>query len=440
MRAIVKPRPVAGEPWPTGLSLEKKAEPLVTRDDDVIIAVYAGAICGTDVGIYHGKESLRHEMEHAVTTPVTIGHEFSGRIVDAGMTARKHLAKLAFRKAKTNGTLQAMLAGRTPSTFAREAGFLEFIEKRFFATAEMHVTCGLCYQCRKGEKHVCRKTIIKGVHDDGAWAEFVKVPGDNVRLFFGDEIHPDIISFMDALGNATHTVLSSRVKGSTVAVLGCGVQGLMAIAVARHAGASKVFVTDASSEHLPHDRLVERRFELAKQYGADACFDMAVAEERGSFFDTVMRETDGTGVDAVYEMSGSYHAYEDALQTVRKGGEIALLGIPTGEMPIDFSTDVIFHGVTLRGIIGRRIFQTWDQMEELLRNGLADTFLSTGFVSHAFPLEEFEEAFATIRRGDAYKVLLKPGMTAVSAGPVQDASEREAPLGGVPGSVERKQS
>ncbi len=410
MRAIVKPRPVPGEPWPFGLMLEKKSEPLVTRSEEVIIAVHAGAICGTDVGIYNSKDAFRREMERAVTTPVTIGHEFSGRIVDAGQNARKHLAKLIFRKAKSNRTLQAMMAGKTPGTFSRESGFMEFLEEKFHATAEMHVTCGLCYQCRKGERHVCRKTIIKGVHDDGAWAEFVKVPADNVRLFYGEEIHPDIISYMDALGNATHTVLSSKVRGSSVAVLGCGVQGLMAVAVARHAGAKKVFVTDASSDLLPHEQLVGHRFDMAKQYGADGCFDVARNDERAAFRETVLRETDGAGVDAVYEMSGSYRAYKDALHAVRMGGEIALLGIPSGEMPVDFAEDIIFRGVTIRGIIGRRVFQTWDQMEDLLRNGLADTFLSTGFISHTFPLEHFEEAFAVIRRGEAYKVLLKPGL------------------------------
>ena len=423
MRAIVKSRPVEGQPWPTGLRLEKKAEPLVTRDHDVIIAVHAGAICGTDVGIYNSKQSLRHEMEHAVTTPVTIGHEFSGRIVDAGTGARKHLAKLAFQKAKSNSTLSSMLAGKTASSLARDPGFLEFVEQKFHATAEMHVTCGLCYQCRRGEKHVCRNTIIKGVHDDGAWAEFVKVPAENIRLFFGEEISPDIISFMDALGNATHTVLSTRVKGSSVAVLGCGVQGLMAIAVARHAGARKIFVTDASSEHIPHQQLTEHRFALAKQYGADACFDMAVPEGKEAFLETVLKETDGTGVDAVYEMSGSYHAYADALRAVRMGGEIALLGIPSGEMSVDFANDIIFHGITVRGIIGRRVFQTWDQMEDLLRNGLAETFTSTGFVSHVFPLEQYDEAFATIRRGEAYKVLLKPGLAPPQYSQEQGADE-----------------
>jgi len=405
----------------------KKSEPLVTREDDVIIAVTAGAICGTDVGIFHGKESLRREMEHAVTTPVTIGHEFSGRIVDAGPAARKYLAKLAYRKAKTHPPLQAMLAGRTASAFAREPGFLEFIEQRFYATAEMHVTCGLCYQCRNGERHVCRNTIIKGVHDDGAWADFVKVPAENVRLFCGDEIHPDIISFMDALGNATHTVLSTNVKGSTVAVLGCGVQGLMAVAVAKQAGAKRIYVTDASSQFRSHEQLVNGRFVLAAQYGADACFDVAHEDGRSSFLETVLKETDGTGLDAAYEMSGSYYAYEDALQTVRMGGELALLGLPVGEMSVDFANDVIFRGITVRGIIGRRVFQTWDQMEDLLRNGLAELFLSTGFVSHEFPLEEYDTAFETIRSGEAYKVLLKPGLRSESSPDAADETLASSP-------------
>src|SRR3989339_587277 len=213
MKAIVKPKPVEGQLWPVGLQLVDKPEPAIEQSNDVIIKVAAGAICGTDVGIYNSKESLRAQMMRARSNPVTIGHEFSGRIVDAGKEARKHLARLVVNKAKTDPLLKKLLQKKSAATLASEKKFMTLLEKEFFSTAEMHITCGTCYQCRQGEYHVCRNTIINGVHDDGAWASYVKVPAQNVRLFFRREIPYEIISFMDALGNATHTVMAAPIKG-----------------------------------------------------------------------------------------------------------------------------------------------------------------------------------------------------------------------------------
>ncbi|HAV22845.1 MAG: hypothetical protein A2X67_00600 [Ignavibacteria bacterium GWA2_55_11] len=408
MKAIVKPKPKEDQDWPIGFSIIDKPEPKVTAPGDVIIAVHAGAICGTDVGIYNGKQSLRKEMMKALTDPVTVGHEFSGRIVDAGKDARKHITRLIVQKAKSNRKLKARIRTKTPASLASDKKFAAFLEESFYATAEMHVTCGTCYQCRLGERHVCRNTVIKGVHDDGAWAKYVKVPAENVRLFYDREIPPDIIAFMDALGNATHTVMSASVKGRNVAVLGCGVQGLMAVAIAKYAGAKRIYVTDASSQSVSHDKLVNTRFALAKHYGADACFDVALESERRGMIDRVRSDTDKTGVDAAFEMSGAYKAYDDAARILRMGGTFSLLGLPSGTHQVDFAKNIIFSGITVHGIIGRKVFQTWDQMEELLKAGLAKMLVKTGFVTHQFPLDGYEEAFAAIHSGDAYKVLLKP--------------------------------
>lgn len=408
MKAIVKPRPIEGQQWPVGLQLVEKPEPTVEKSNDVIIKVTAGAICGTDVGIYNSKDSLRVQMAKARSNPVTIGHEFSGRIVDAGKGARKHLAQLVVAKSKTDPALKKLLQKRSAAVLASDKRFIGFLEKEFYSTAEMHVTCGTCYQCRHGEYHVCRNTVINGVHDDGAWAAYVKVPAENVRLFFRREIPYEIISFMDALGNATHTVMAAPIKGQSVAVLGCGVQGLMAVAVAKWAGARRIYVTDASHEDFSHSKLVSQRFALARQYGADHCFDMTIEEERLGFRETILRETESTGVDVALEMSGNYRAYEDAARVLRMGGTFSLLGIPSGTMQVDFAKNIIFSGITVHGIIGRRVFQTWDQMEQLLKAGLAKQLMKTGFVSHQLPLDRFDEGFTAIRNGDAYKVLLKP--------------------------------
>jgi len=408
MRAIVKPRPVEGSDWPIGMQLSTKPEPTLEDSGDVLIKVFAGAVCGTDVGIYQGKPSLRTEMLKARTDPVTIGHEFSGRIVAAGTKARSHLARLVVTNARTQPDLKRVVGRKSASSLSSDPKFISFLEKKFFATAEMHVTCGTCYQCRLGEFHVCRNTIIKGVHDDGAWAEYVKVPARNIRLFFGRTIPPEIISFMDALGNATHTVMSAPVRDRSVAILGCGVQGLMAVAVAKWAGAKRIYVTDASHDNFTHEKLVSNRFALARRYGADQCFDMALPDEQKHLVETVMSETENTGVDSAFEMSGSYHAYEDAARILRMGGIFSLLGLPSGTMQVDFAKNIIFSGITVHGIIGRRVFQTWDQMETLLRNGLAKQFIKTGFITHRVPFEQFEDGFAAIRSGDAYKVLLQP--------------------------------
>ncbi len=225
MKAITKNKPIEGQEWMTGFRLIDKPIPAVESPDDVIIKVFAGAICGTDVGIYNAKESLRVEMSRALISPVTVGHEFSGHIVDAGPGARKHIAGIVFAKAKTNSAVKKLLRGETESAFPKSKKFLSIVGEEFHASAEMHVTCGKCYQCRLGEKHVCRNTVIKGVHDDGAFAEYVKVPAGNLVMFYKKEIPLEIIAFIDAIGNATHTVMSVDVKGRSVVVLGCGYKG-----------------------------------------------------------------------------------------------------------------------------------------------------------------------------------------------------------------------
>lgn len=407
MKAIVKPKPKEHQEWEKGFLLIDKPEPRIENPNDVIIKVFAGGICGTDVGIYNGKDSLRKEMSHALTDPITIGHEFSGRIVDAGKSARKHLAKLIVQKAKKDKEVKAVIRRKTSSTLAADPKFIAMLEKEFFVTAEMHVTCGTCYQCQLGEYHVCRNTIIKGLHDDGAWATYVKVPAENIRLFYGKEIPPEIISFMDALGNATHTVLSAPVKNRSIAVLGLGVQGLLAVAVAKWSGAKRIYVTDTSHQSYSHEKIESLRFKLARSYGADECFDVAIPNERQRFFDTIMHDTDNTGVDAVFEMSGNYLAYIDAARILRMGGVFSLLGIPAGSIQVEFAKNVIFKGITIHGIIGRKVFQTWDQMDVLLKSGLAKQLMKSGFVSHQLPMHQYEDGFAAIRAGEAFKVLLK---------------------------------
>lgn len=409
MKAVVKPKPEIYKAWDKGLRLVEKEIPRVRKSNDVQLKVVAGGICGTDVGIYQSKDSLKQSMSSLATSSVTIGHEFCGRISDAGPKAKIHLAELVIRKAKQYADVKKFVKGRTAQRLVKDTSFIDYLQENFISTAEMHITCGVCAQCKLGEYHVCTNTVIRGLHGDGAFAEYVVLPAENILIFKNGEIPEEIVAFMDAIGNATHTVQSlSTVKGKTVAILGVGVIGLMSVAIAKGAGAKKILVTDASHGENTHEKLEKKRFRVARLLGADECFDVSIPKEKEKFYKTAKQQNHGAGVDAVLEMSGSYYAYHDAFQVLRMGGEIALLGLTSGSMQVDFAKNVIFPGVTIHGVIGRRVWSTWDMMIELLKKGLAKRFLSAGFVTHQFPLKDFDKGFQAIANGDALKVLLRP--------------------------------
>ncbi len=409
MKAVVKQKPEMYKAWQKGLALIEKNIPTVKKSNDVQIKVTAGGVCGTDVGIYNSKDSLKNSMSSLTTANVTIGHEFCGRISDAGPKAKLHLAELVLRKAQEYRDIKKFTKRRLAAQIAKDSSFIEYVNEHFIATAEMHITCGKCAQCRLGEYHVCTNTIIRGLHGDGAFAEYVILPAENTLIFKNAEIPEEVVAFMDAIGNATHTVQSlSSIKGKTVAILGVGVIGLMAVAIAKGAGAKKILVTDASHGDNTHAKLEKRRFVMARMLGADECFDVSLPEEKKRFYKIAKEQNHGAGVDAVLEMSGSYYAYEDAFRVLRMGGEMVLLGLTNGTMPVDFARDIIFTGVTIHGVIGRRVWSTWDMMTQLLKNGLSKRFMKSGFVTHQFPLKQYDQAFQTITSGDALKVLLRP--------------------------------
>ncbi len=410
MKALVKDKPSENAPWPTGLRLEDRPIPQDTGPDEVLIKVVAAGICGTDSGIYYCKNSLRNEMLKVQSDSVIIGHEFCGKIQKAGPEALVRLAEIVEHHSRLDPDVENFVRGRTAHELASDSRFEAFLHEHFIASAEMHITCGWCYQCRLGDQHVCRNTVIKGVHADGAFAEYVKVPGRNLVLFRTGELPTSIIAFMDAIGNAVHTVQSADLVGQNVLVLGAGTQGVMATAIAHRSGASRIYVTDFSNpaRGTAHEKLEKYRFALARRFGAVDCFDLGLAGERERMKRRIMEETNGTGVDVALEMSGSYSAYRDAFDFIRMGGAFVLLGIPEGEVKIDFARDVIFRGLSIRAVIGRRVFETWEVMRNILSAGLAHEFLDSGFVSHELPLERYEEGFAALARGEALKVILKP--------------------------------
>jgi threonine 3-dehydrogenase len=331
-----------------GLSFENAPVPAIGAAD-VLVRVKTASICGTDLHIY----GWDRWSQGRIKPPVTLGHEFCGVVERVGeeVTAVK------------NGD---------------------------FVSAEMHVNCGHCHQCRLGEAHICQNLRIIGIDQDGAFAEFVKIPASNIWKL--DPAIPEHYgAILDPLGNAVHTVLAGPIAGQTVLVTGCGPIGLMSIAVAKACGSSTVFATETN----------ENRRAMAKKMGADVVLNPAAEDAVAR----IVAETNGTGVDTLLEMSGNPTAIQQGFKALRAGGRASLLGIPTENVPLDLVNDVIFKGATVQGIYGRRMYGTWVQMTALLKAGRLNLEPLFG---EREPLEKFENAFAKLQGGLAGKILLYP--------------------------------
>ncbi len=408
MKALVKKRPEIGKTWEKGLLLQDMPEPSIVTSDQVKIKVKYAAICGTDLGIYYSARSLFKEMMGATKDFIITGHEFCGEVTDAGESAKEFLAGMLIDRAKRNKEISDFVNDRSIENLKSDRNLIDYIRQHFYVTAEMHITCSRCHQCRTGMRHVCKNTIIKGIHDHGSFAEYLVIPVTNLVMFEKSELPPEIIAFMDAIGNAVHTVQEAIEYGNRIAILGCGIQGMLAILAATHMGASKIFVTDASSpDRLSHDELVNKRFKLAERFGATRCYDTSIEHEHKQLFQDVYAMTDETGVDSILEMSGNYRAYEDGFRILKNGGFFAALGLPSGKMELDFTENVILKGITVKGIIGRKVFSTWELMTRLLKDGMAQTLMESGFVGMKLPIEAFPEGFEAMKHGKALKVLFE---------------------------------
>jgi threonine 3-dehydrogenase len=331
-----------------GLSLETAATPAIGQTD-VLVRVRAASICGTDLHIY----GWDRWSQGRIKPPVTLGHEFCGVVEKIG------------------DEVEAVKAGD-------------------FVSAEMHVNCGHCHQCRVGEAHICPNVKIIGIDQDGAFAEFVKIPAANIIKL--DAAIPERYgAILDPLGNAVHTVLAGPIAGRTALVTGCGPIGLMSIAVAKACGSSAVFATETN----------EHRRAMAKKMGADVVLNPAAEDAVAK----ILSETNKTGVDVLLEMSGNPTAIQQGFKALRAGGRASLLGIPTENVPLDLVNDVIFKGATVQGIYGRRMYETWVQMTALLKAGRLNLEPLFG---ERVKLEQFEDAFAKLQGGLAGKILLIP--------------------------------
>jgi threonine 3-dehydrogenase len=343
MRAIVK---ASAE---QGLTVTDVPEP-TPGPNDVLIKVHHAGVCGTDVHIWEWDEWARGRIR----PPVVVGHEFAGEIVEIG--------------SNVGGLFQI--------------GQL--------VTAEGHIVCGQCRRCRTGNGHICTATRIIGVDRDGAFADYLAMPATNVVPL--DNIPTTVGSIMDAIGNAFHTVLTAEIPGNSVLIVGCGPIGCFAAGIARSAGATKVIATDVNPFRL----------ELAGKMGAE----VQINPQNENVVERVLEETGGEGADVVCEMSGHPRGFVEALKSARRGGRVQLLGIPKEPLTINLSTDVIFKGITIYGVIGRRMYDTWLQMKTFLSSG---TFDPMPAVTHFYPLEDIDRAIDVIRAGNAGKVILEIG-------------------------------
>ena len=331
-----------------GLQMDAVAVP-ATGPTDVLVRVKTASICGTDLHIY----GWDRWSQGRIKPPLTLGHEFCGVVERVGDEVRA-------------------------------------IKPGDFVSAEMHVNCGHCHQCRLGQAHICQNLRIIGIDQDGAFAEFVKIPASNIWKL--DPAIPEHYgAILDPLGNAVHTVLAGPIAGQTVLVTGCGPIGLMSIAVAKACGSSTVFATETN----------EQRRAMAKKMGADMVLNPAKEDAVGK----ILAETNGTGVDALLEMSGNPTAIQQGFKALRAGGRASLLGIPTETVPLDLVNDVIFKGATVQGIYGRRMYETWVQMTSLLKAGRLNLEPLFG---ERTSLDKFEDAFSLLQGGLAGKILMYP--------------------------------
>ncbi len=334
--------------------IKKKAEPGLWLDDvpipevginDVLIKIHKTSVCGTDVHIYDWNEWA----QKTIPTPLVIGHEFVGTVKNIGDNVHD-------------------------------------FKEGDLVSGEGHIVCGRCRNCLAGRRHLCMKTNGVGVHRDGAFAEYLCIPVTNV-WYCDSNIPEDILCCFDPFGNAVHTTLSFDVLGEDVLITGAGPIGIMAVTIAKHAGARYIVITDVN----PY------RLEIARKMGATRTVDVTQEKIEDVIEELGMKE----GFDVGLEMSGNPDALRSLLANMCHGGKIAMLGIQESDTTIDWN-QVIFNGITIKGIYGREMYETWYKMTSMIQTGLD----ISPVITHRFRYQFFEEAFKVMRSGKSGKVVL----------------------------------
>ena len=339
MKALVKLRPEKGI-WMDNVPVPE------IGINDVLIKIKKTAICGTDLHIYKWDDW----SQKTIKTPMTIGHEYMGVVVDKGA-----------------GVKNVKIGDRV--------------------TGEGHIACGHCRNCRRGKLHVCENTVGMGVNRDGAFAEYLSLPEVNV-VHLDDRIPDEIASIMDPFGNATHTALSFPVLGEDVLITGAGLIGTMATAICKFAGARNIVVTDLS----------EYRLEIARKMGAT----YTVNGKNGETVEGARKELKLRGFDVGLEMSGAPVAFREMIDNMYNGSKIALLGILPNSTTVDWN-EIIFKSLTLKGIYGREMWETWYKMQQMLLTGLD----LSPVITHRFSIDDFQQGFDVMESGQCGKVILK---------------------------------
>ncbi|GIL14950.1 MAG: L-threonine 3-dehydrogenase [Chloroflexota bacterium] len=316
---------------------------------DILLRTRATSICGTDIHIYNWDTWAANRIK----PPIIIGHEFCGDVIEIGAQVTE-------------------------------------VKVGDFISAESHIVDHTCDLCRTGMAHICRNTQIIGVDRDGSFAEYVALPAANA-WHNPPNMPSEIAALEENFGNAVHTALETPVVARKVLVTGCGPVGVMTIAVTKAAGARSIYASDIS----------EYRLGLAKKMGAD----IAINPSREDLREIILKDTNGEGVDVLLEMSGAPSAIRDGLHLLKAGGHAVLLGLPSKPFEFDLANLVIMKGITLHGIAGRKLWETWYEIRGLLRSGTVNL---EPVITHRFKLEEFQKAFETMMSGDSGKVVLFP--------------------------------
>jgi threonine 3-dehydrogenase len=338
MQALVKARAAPG------IDLQDIAKPS-PGPNDILIRVKRSAICGTDMHIYNWDAWA----QKTIPVPMAVGHEYCGEVVEVG------------------SEVSGFQAGDRVS-------------------GEGHITCGHCRNCRAGRRHLCRNTVGVGVNRPGAFAEYVVIPAFNA-FKLPAAIDDEIAAILDPLGNAVHTALAFDVVGEDVLITGAGPIGIMAVAIVRFIGARNVVITDVN----------DYRLDLARKMGATLALNVTRDKLEDAMKQLGMQE----GFDVGLEMSGNAAALRDMLRTMHHGGSIAMLGIPPTEVAIDWN-DVILKGLTIKGIYGRQMFETWYKMAALLQSGLN----VRPVITHRLPYTQYQHAFEIMGKGQSGKVVM----------------------------------
>ncbi len=320
-------------------------------DEDVLVYVEAASICGTDLHIWKWDSWSKGHIK----PPLTLGHEFCGTIVEVGSKVR-----------------QAQVGD--------------------YVSAESHVTCGMCYQCRTGQAHMCPNTEILGVDRDGAFANYVVVPEKVIWQNHRDKLPPEVATLQEPFGNAVFATMNQDLSGQSVAVMGCGPIGLFTIGIARAVGAKNIFAVDIHAY----------RIELAGKMGATQVFN---AGDEGDIVSRIVEANGGYGVDVVLEMSGAPSAITSGFRVVRNGGTVVLFGIPAKPVEIDVAENMIFKNLTVRALNGRRIFDTWYKTRWLLEDGVVDL---RPLITKTIGFDDINDSMEMLARGDACKLVLLP--------------------------------